>query len=140
MWVICRSVCGSSVGLCVWVICRFVCWSSVGLCVPSPAGTAHCQCSPGWTGDICQLLDNPCLYGPCPNGTVCVDESTLDHPAVYHCTCPGGFTGELLADGIALHTLCFLHTVSDVYAIFVISSQISRLHDVYTVCVVLTDV
>jgi len=75
----------------------------VGLCVQSPDGTAQCQCSPGWIGAICHILDNPCIKYPCPDGTICVDLSTVYRPAVYDCICPDGFTGESLV-GLSLHS------------------------------------
>uniref|UniRef100_A0A914DJL3 EGF-like domain-containing protein n=1 Tax=Acrobeloides nanus TaxID=290746 RepID=A0A914DJL3_9BILA len=47
-----------------------------------------CQCSPGYTGDKCQILAAGCSQKPCKHGTC---QATNEDE--YYCNCESGYTG-----------------------------------------------
>uniref|UniRef100_A0A8C4XFM1 EGF-like domain-containing protein n=1 Tax=Erpetoichthys calabaricus TaxID=27687 RepID=A0A8C4XFM1_ERPCA len=51
----------------------------------------QCHCPPGWTGELCQHVENSCLIFPdrCKNGATCIDISLTKE-----CSCLRGFTGQ----------------------------------------------
>ncbi|XP_042629352.1 protein delta homolog 1 [Cyprinus carpio] len=54
-----------------------------------------CLCSPGYTGENCQLKKGPCSVNGsrCQNGGTCVNTSGFDSRSF--CLCPPGFTGSV---------------------------------------------
>lgn len=75
-----KDVCGEVTSPCI-----------SGTCVNKPDDLKgyHCvSCSPGFTGDSCQLTTDECAGQPCQNGGTCNDLSIA-----YNCTCVPGYTG-----------------------------------------------
>ena len=50
----------------------------------------YCNCSSGFTGEMCESKIDECLSSPCRPWSTC--EAHLDH---YRCACPAGYTGEI---------------------------------------------
>jgi len=53
--------------------------------------TFSCACSPGWSGDTCEIWVGWCTEMPCLNGGTCKDDLTRSS---YVCECAGGFIGD----------------------------------------------
>ena len=49
-----------------------------------------CKCSPGFVGDLCNELNDPCLNSSCENGGVCIATSDRSN---YTCRCPPFYMG-----------------------------------------------
>ncbi|KAK7891872.1 hypothetical protein WMY93_023835 [Mugilogobius chulae] len=49
-----------------------------------------CLCKEGFFGDLCQMLEDPCVLNPCGNRGLC----TSDKRGNYHCVCNVGHTGK----------------------------------------------
>lgn len=54
-----------------------------------------CICSSGYTGNLCDILVNPCDSNPCRNGGTC-----LSHQNTFTCQCPNEWQG-LLCEEVA---------------------------------------
>ena len=54
-----------------------------------------CECTPGWTGPLCQQDENECNRSPCLNGGTC--ENTIGS---FKCLCTTGWTGVLCDKGM----------------------------------------
>ncbi|KAL2083221.1 hypothetical protein ACEWY4_020994 [Coilia grayii] len=63
---------------------------------PHPHPLSKCLCAPGWTGEVCQHVENACLIYPegCMNGATCVSVSQPTAPPRYTCKCAPGYTGR----------------------------------------------
>ncbi|XP_060810667.1 protein crumbs [Amyelois transitella] len=61
-----------------------------GSCLALDSGLFRCQCSPGYTGRLCDMDIDECTRNPkiCNNG-VC-----LNNPGSYQCYCRPGYTGD----------------------------------------------
>ena len=57
---------------------------------------SSCVCDVGWTGPECEAELGGCVSMPCAQGATCHPQ-----PSGYNCTCPTGYTGEVLPK---LHT------------------------------------
>ncbi|XP_048733407.2 uncharacterized protein LOC125649734 [Ostrea edulis] len=51
--------------------------------------TIRCRCITGFTGDLCQFEEQPCVSFPCKNGGKCITSAGR-----YQCQCLGDFTGH----------------------------------------------
>lgn len=49
----------------------------------------HCQCVPGFVGDLCQNRVDYCVTKPCANGGTCLQRTNN-----YECLCARGFIGK----------------------------------------------
>ena len=49
----------------------------------------HCQCRPGFIGELCETNVNECASSPCMNGGVCTELVNS-----FKCACPSGWTGQ----------------------------------------------
>ena len=59
-----------------------------------------CACHPAYTGQMCEVLFDPCALGMCRNGATCTNVNST----VYECQCPVDYTGmncELTIDHCA---------------------------------------
>ncbi|XP_058018696.1 protein delta homolog 1 [Ahaetulla prasina] len=56
---------------------------------------ASCVCSPGFTGQFCELDIDDCEPNPCENGGTCTDIGKS-----FHCSCPFGYGGVLCSNRI----------------------------------------
>lgn len=52
---------------------------------------SSCVCDMGWTGPECEAELGGCVSTPCAHGGTCHPQSSG-----YNCTCPTGYTGEVL--------------------------------------------
>jgi hypothetical protein len=62
-----------------------------GTCVltgAAPTSLFTCSCVPGYSGTLCQTLNNNCAPNPCQNGATCTNGVNT-----YTCTCPAGGSG-----------------------------------------------
>lgn len=60
-----------------------------GTCVSHGKSHFECQCPSRYTGDTCEVDQEPCASLPCPNGIQCIPFYND-----YLCKCPNGFTGK----------------------------------------------
>ncbi|XP_037087468.1 protein jagged-2-like [Pollicipes pollicipes] len=60
-----------------------------GTCENTRPDEYRCTCPEGFSGDNCQVVDNPCATGPCQHGGTCIDMS-----GDFQCSCPSGWSGE----------------------------------------------
>ncbi|XP_018427060.1 PREDICTED: aggrecan core protein [Nanorana parkeri] len=71
------------VGTCADIQC------GAGKCIERE-GRVHCQCTPGYGGDNCEIDIDECLPSPCVNGATCVDG--IDS---FKCLCLPSYGGDL---------------------------------------------
>eukprot|EP00736_Rhodelphis_marinus_P000437 Rmarinus@m.28936 len=84
--------------MCLDAVCTDNC-NGRGLCVAPDvcecyvdrfdAATSCASCSPGWTGDTCEEMEDPCLRVDCGNHGSCVSSGQ-----VYWCDCDDGYSGD----------------------------------------------
>ncbi|XP_070578366.1 neurogenic locus notch homolog protein 1-like isoform X4 [Ptychodera flava] len=73
-----------------------------GTCMRSATGMTFCMCSPGFTGNRCDIgQGNPCYPSPCRNGGSCQTSTVAGQ--TFHCTCPDGFTGQYCEGTVETH-------------------------------------
>lgn len=53
-------------------------------------GTSFCVCTPGFTGEFCEINIDACESNPCLNSGTCTD-----HGLVYTCICSPAFSGPI---------------------------------------------
>lgn len=96
--------------------CQGVTCENKGTCVSDTTGY-HCQCTPGYTGPLCETFMDPCNSNPCENGGYCLSSSImfkLNSPLTtiaphinfadydqYTCSCVKGFYGPNCENGFA---------------------------------------
>uniref|UniRef100_A0A667Y4L9 Protein eyes shut homolog n=1 Tax=Myripristis murdjan TaxID=586833 RepID=A0A667Y4L9_9TELE len=61
-----------------------------GRCLLSSASSYSCVCTPGWSGQNCQINVNDCVQHWCQNGAT-----------YYQCICPLGFSGRLFKSSLS---------------------------------------
>ena len=49
-----------------------------------------CLCDPEYTGDMCEVMVDPCAMSPCDNGGICVNIGENS----FECICSSGYTGD----------------------------------------------
>nr|XP_024219617.1 protein jagged-1b-like [Halyomorpha halys] len=59
-----------------------------GTCENTHPDQYLCSCPEGFSGLNCEVIENPCVTGPCANGGRCVQSG-----AQFHCSCPDGWSG-----------------------------------------------
>nr|XP_022309346.1 uncharacterized protein LOC111115062 [Crassostrea virginica] len=65
-----------------------------GICTRVGTTTsAECKCREGYTGNHCEVQNNPCGSKPCKNGGTCVS-AQYKEPFPYKCVCPEEFFGD----------------------------------------------
>lgn len=60
-----------------------------GTCVSHGKSQFVCQCPSRYSGNTCEIDQEPCASSPCPNGIQCIPFYND-----YLCKCPNGFTGK----------------------------------------------
>ncbi|RZF46822.1 hypothetical protein LSTR_LSTR008054 [Laodelphax striatellus] len=60
-----------------------------GTCENTAPDSFLCNCPEGFSGLNCEIVDNPCVTGPCANGGAC-----LETAGQFHCVCAAGWTGS----------------------------------------------
>jgi len=50
-----------------------------------------CTCLPGYTGNTCDVLLDPCIASPCPNNSICISQPGEKS---HTCDCLPGFIGD----------------------------------------------
>ena len=60
-----------------------------GTCENTRPDKYRCTCPEGFSGDNCEVVDNPCATGPCQHGGTCIDMS-----GEFQCSCPPGWSGD----------------------------------------------
>ncbi|KAL1455510.1 hypothetical protein WDU94_009600 [Cyamophila willieti] len=75
-----------------------------GICQDAGTKTGYtCICPPGFSGERCAVLGEPCYPGACGNG------SCQDIDGKMHCLCPIGTTGKKCEQKIKILTPAFRH-------------------------------
>ncbi|XP_069989473.1 delta-like protein B [Penaeus vannamei] len=59
-------------------------------CFNTAPGSYSCECPPGFSGTICEIINDTCANTPCRNGGTCLDAGDDQ----FVCQCPSGFTGQ----------------------------------------------
>lgn len=99
----------------------------------------QCVCTPGWTGEFCQYVDDACMMKPnsCLNGATCLTTSQPSSPPQSTCKCPNGFTGEITlhCDSSRQYTVS-AHTLWKVFFLWFTDSVIQYKHHAFTMCMV----
>ncbi|XP_015782941.1 delta-like protein C isoform X1 [Tetranychus urticae] len=61
-----------------------------GLCDNIAPNQYKCHCKPGYDGNNCQIVVNPCVTSPCLHGGTCSEVNNSS----FICNCPAGWTGN----------------------------------------------
>lgn len=59
-----------------------------GTCKNTAPDQYRCDCPEGFSGLNCEVVDNPCVTGPCANGGECQETGST-----FFCACASGWTG-----------------------------------------------